>query len=93
MVMSQEDGAGEGIPPQFLVKTHFARFLVNSQCFIPHAEFLKGVRMQYLGRKCFRTGPSPALHWGVTHDRQECILGLAWGRRQGPCAAVLLPPP
>lgn len=39
--MSQKDGAGEGIPPQFLVKSHFAQFLVNSHCFIPHAEFLK----------------------------------------------------
>lgn len=75
--MSQKDGAGEGIPPQFLVKSHFAQFLVNSHCFIPHAEFLKGVRMWHLGRKCLRTGPSPTLHWDVTHDRWECILGLA----------------
>lgn len=61
----------------FLVKSHFAQFLVNSQCFIPCAKFLKGVRMQHLGRKCLRAGFSPALHWDVTCDRQECILGLA----------------
>lgn len=39
MVTSQEDGSGGGIPPPFFVKSHFAQFLVNSQCFIPRAEF------------------------------------------------------
>lgn len=47
---------------EFLVKSHFAQFPVNSQCFIPRAKFLKGVRLQHLGRKCLRAGSSPALH-------------------------------
>lgn len=85
--MSQEDGVGEGIPPQFLVKSHFAQFLINSQSFIPHAEFLKGVRVRHLGRKCVRAGSSPALHRDVTHDRRECILELA---REGDGDLVLL---
>lgn len=84
LVVSQEDSAGEGIPPRFLGKSHFAQFSVSSRCFIPHAEFLKGVRMQHLGRKCLRAGPSPAL---------GCHLcpGTGPGRRRGPCAVVLLP--
>lgn len=84
VVMSQENGAGEGIPPRVLGKSHFARFLVSSQCFIPHAELVRGVRMQHLGRKCLRVGPFPAL---------GCHLcpGTGPGRRQGPCAAILLP--
>lgn len=40
--MSQEGGVGEGIPPRFLFKSHFAQFLVNSRRFIPHVVFLKG---------------------------------------------------
>lgn len=86
--MSQEDGAGEGIPPWFLVKSHFTQFLVNSQCFIPHAEFLKGARMWHLGRKCLRAGPSPALHQDVTCGRWGCILELV---QEGDRDLVLLP--
>jgi len=77
VVTSQKDGAGEGIPPRFLVKRHVAQFLVNSQCFIPHTEFLKGVRMWHLGRKCSRAGPSPALHRDVTRDRRERVRPVA----------------
>lgn len=79
MVTSQEDGTGGGIPPQFFVKSHLAQFLVNSPCFIPCAEFLGGVRMWHLGRKCLGAGFSPALPRDVTGAKQKRTLGRAWG--------------
>lgn len=89
--MSQEDGVGEGVPPQFLVKSQFAQFLINSQCFIPHAEFLKGGKGATPGKKVLeRAGPSPAPHRDVTCDGRECVLGLA---REGDGDLVLLPTP
>lgn len=67
MVTSQEDGTGGGIPPQFFVKSHFAQFLVNSQCFIPRAEFLEGGEDVAPGKEVpgswFLSCAAPGCHW------------------------------
>lgn len=82
--------AGEGIPPQCLTKSSFARFLVNSQCFYPTRRVLKGGEGVAPGKKRLES-------WFLSCTALGCHLGEVGvypgadpGRRQGPGAAVLL---
>lgn len=82
-----EDGLGKEFPLSALPKVPLHGFWLTHSVFIPHAEFLKGVRVWHLGKKDLRAGSSPALHWDVTYERWECILGLT---QEGDRVLVLL---